>query len=214
MQSTSRHESLPTRIAVPPTSLELLTQSSQLQQQQLQHSPPSGPEQPFGVTPTTSFQDVNSSNSLHQSDPAFTTIITATGEHNVPTPNSPPESDPQLNASPLAAQITPTLSILSITVLVQSGARHSFVLDRGYLERHSVKSNMGLLSDPLEMSVLQLKECIWKDWREDWDQRPASALFIKLIQFGAYLQDSYPLKGSRHSRSLLALTSTNDLPSW
>ncbi|KAF8533571.1 hypothetical protein BDD12DRAFT_697753, partial [Trichophaea hybrida] len=123
----------------------------------------------------------------------------ATEEHNIPTHNSTPESGPQLHAPSLAAQITPTLSILSITVLVQSGARHSFVLDRGYLERHSVKSNMGLLTDPLEMSVLQLKECIWKDWREDWDQRPASALFIKLIQFGAYLQDSYPLKECRLS---------------
>ena len=32
--------------------------------------------------------------------------------------------------------------------------------------------------------------------KADWDQRPASALFIKLIQFGAYLQDPNPLKGT------------------
>jgi hypothetical protein len=37
---------------------------------------------------------------------------------------------------------------------------------------------------------------------QDWDQRPASALFIKLIQFGAYLQDSNPLKGTRRYQCL------------
>lgn len=36
--------------------------------------------------------------------------------------------------------------------------------------------------------------------KADWDQRPASALFIKLIQFGAYLQDSNPLKGTPSPR--------------
>ena len=52
---------------------------------------------------------------------------------------------------------------------MQSGARHNFVLDRGYLERHAVKNASKkdeLLTDPLEMSVWQLKECIWKDWRD------------------------------------------------
>jgi len=73
------------------------------------------------------------------------------------------------------------------------------VVDPGFLERHLVKSGTGkeMLRDPFDMSVWQLKECIWKDWKEDWDQRPASALFIKLIQFGAYLNDSNPLRDCR-----------------
>ncbi|KAA8908377.1 hypothetical protein FN846DRAFT_755686, partial [Sphaerosporella brunnea] len=96
-----------------------------------------------------------------------------------------PESKPAITAS---------TNSLSITVLVQSGVRHSFTLDRAYLERHAIAGTTG---DPLDISVWQLKECIWKDWRDDWDQRPASALFIKLIHFGAYMQDSNPLKDCR-----------------
>lgn len=46
---------------------------------------------------------------------------------------------------------------------------------------------------------MQFKECIWKDWKEDWDQRPASVLFIKLIQYGAYLKDNSPLRECRLS---------------
>jgi len=93
----------------------------------------------------------------------------------------------------------PTSTALSITVLVQSGVRHTFVLDRGYLERHIVKSmtSKEMIIDPMEMTVAQLKECIWKDWRDDWEQRPASALFIRLIHYGAYLQDVSALKDCR-----------------
>jgi len=74
--------------------------------------------------------------------------------------------------------------------------RHQFVINETYLESHSVTSGTGKdsLKDPFEMSVWQLKECIWKDWRDEWDQRPASALFIRLIHFGRMLDDKQHLK--------------------
>ncbi|KAI5849213.1 hypothetical protein BZA05DRAFT_446278 [Tricharina praecox] len=116
-----------------------------------------------------------------------------------PSPSPAAAAEPQAETEP--KQITATSTSLSITVLVQSGVRQNFVLDRGYLERHIVKSpsSKEMLTDPMEMTVAQLKECIWKDWIDDWDQRPASSLFIRLIQFGAYLQDANPLKDCRLS---------------
>ncbi|KAI5805129.1 hypothetical protein EDC01DRAFT_598979, partial [Geopyxis carbonaria] len=108
----------------------------------------------------------------------------------------------ELKAPSSLSAISPTpAASLTITVLVQSGAKHQFTLDREYLERHQVKSTSGKdnLTDPFTMTVWQLKECVWKDWREDWDTRPASALFIKLIQFGAYLNDSHLLRDCRLS---------------
>jgi hypothetical protein len=81
---------------------------------------------------------------------------------------APSESEAELKAPPSPPQITPTPTTLTITVLVQSGARHRFVVDPGFLERHLVKSDTGkeILRDPFDMSVWQLKECIWKDWKE------------------------------------------------
>ncbi|CCX07376.1 hypothetical protein FPQ18DRAFT_89210 [Pyronema domesticum] len=124
------------------------------------------------------------------SDPTPTpTTTTAPAETPVETPSTAPTAPPTVPTGPTG----PTS--LTITVLVQSGARHNFLLDTAYLDRHAVKA----VTEPLDMTVTQLKECIWKDWRDDWDQRPASAQFIKLIQFGAYLQDSSMLKDCRLS---------------
>lgn len=47
----------------------------------------------------------------------------------------------------------------------------------------------------------------------DWDQRPASAQFIKLIQFGAYLQDSSMLKGTSFSSVSYSLWLLGQAPS-
>lgn len=96
-----------------------------------------------------------------------------------------------------SSPIEPTVAPLSITLLLISGVRHQFVMDEAYLTRHSVKTGKEALKDPFEMSVWQLKECIWKDWKEEWDQRPASAMFIRLIHFGRMLEDKHPLKDCR-----------------
>lgn len=64
--------------------------------------------------------------------------------------------------------IGPSVVALSVTLLLISGVRHQFTMDETYLEQHSVKAQSGKesLRDPFEMSVWQLKECIWKDWKD------------------------------------------------
>lgn len=51
---------------------------------------------------------------------------------------------------------------LVITLLLITGARHPFKIDRKYLRRRSVKVDN---DDPFNMSVYTLKELIWREWR-------------------------------------------------
>jgi hypothetical protein len=51
---------------------------------------------------------------------------------------------------------------LVITLLLTTGARHPFKIDRKYLKRRSVKVEN---DDPFNMSVYTLKELIWREWR-------------------------------------------------
>lgn len=51
---------------------------------------------------------------------------------------------------------------LVITLLLTTGARHPFRIDRKYLRRRSVKVDN---DDPFNMSVYTLKELIWREWR-------------------------------------------------
>lgn len=86
------------------------------------------------------------------------------------TPPPPADDDtkaPEETKSPAAA--TTNSQPLPITVLMQSGWKSNIVIDAEYLGRHGVKSPVNgkeELTDPMEMSVWQLKECIWNDWRE------------------------------------------------
>lgn len=48
----------------------------------------------------------------------------------------------------------------------------------------------------MQISVSALKECIWKEWKdEEWNAKPPSANFIRLIHFGRLLDDRQQLKG-------------------
>lgn len=50
----------------------------------------------------------------------------------------------------------------------------------------------------MQISVSALKECIWKEWKdEEWNVKPASANFIRLIHFGRLLDDRQQLKDCR-----------------
>lgn len=51
---------------------------------------------------------------------------------------------------------------LTITLLLITGARHPFKIDRKYLKRRSIKVEN---DDPFKMSVYTLKELIWREWR-------------------------------------------------
>ena len=102
-----------------------------------------------------------------------------------------PLSDDSRPATLAAAEPTVSASApsLTITVLIQTGARHQFLLNSSFLARHAIKSSTTkeVLTDPLEMSVWQLKECIWKDWREGSLAPPSRAMcgvLIRALQTG------------------------------
>ena len=58
------------------------------------------------------------------------------------------------------AEITSTM--LMITLLLSTGARHLFKLDDKYLQKRSVTVED---DNPINLSVYTLKELIWRDWR-------------------------------------------------
>lgn len=82
---------------------------------------------------------------------------------------------------------------LVITLLLTTGARHPFKIDRKYLRRRSVKVDN---DDPFNMSVYTLKELIWREWRSEWEPQPSSPSLIRLISFGKLLDDKSPLSES------------------
>ncbi|GAB1198489.1 ubiquitin-related domain-containing protein [Aspergillus pseudonomiae] len=83
---------------------------------------------------------------------------------------------------------------LMITLLLTSGSRHPFKIDGKYLRKRSVNVEN---NDPFAMSVYTLKELIWREWRQDWEPRPSSPSYIRLISFGKLLDDKAPLSDSK-----------------
>ncbi|KAF2152355.1 hypothetical protein K461DRAFT_268318 [Myriangium duriaei CBS 260.36] len=82
-----------------------------------------------------------------------------------------------------------------ILLLASAGTRHPFQLNERYLKRRNVAA-MGMDGkfDPSVISVYNLKELIFKDWRDDWDGKPSSPSAIRLIYFGQLLADNTSLK--------------------
>jgi hypothetical protein len=101
-----------------------------------------------------------------------------------------PSSDAPLAASNDAEDSGP---LLQITLLLTSGARHPFKLDAKYLQKRDVQVTG---NDPFNLSVYKLKELILREWREEWEAKPASPSSIRLISFGKLLDDKAPLKGT------------------
>lgn len=100
---------------------------------------------------------------------------------------------------------------LVITLLLTTGARHPFKIDAKYLRGRSVNVEN---DDPFNMSVYTLKELIWREWRSgrnllkkkstirwanlhllEWEPRPSSPSYIRLISFGKLLDDKSQLSG-------------------
>jgi hypothetical protein len=84
--------------------------------------------------------------------------------------------------------------VIITLLLTASGARHPYKIDEKYLKKRNVKVE-GM--DPYNISVYTLKELIWRDWREEWEQRPTAPSSIRLIHFGRMLDDKVPLKECR-----------------
>lgn len=87
--------------------------------------------------------------------------------------------------------------VCNITLLLASGGRHPYKIDAKYLSRRHVampdEDDSGN-PDPFSISIYTLKELILREWRSDWEAKPASPSSIRLIHFGKLLDDKEQLK--------------------
>ena len=100
--------------------------------------------------------------------------------------------------SPDNADVGP---VCCITLLLTSGARHPYRIDAKYLNRRNVsvpEETENGLPDPFSVSIYTLKELILREWRSDWEAKPASPTSIRLIHFGKLLEDKEPLRSMHH----------------
>lgn len=87
--------------------------------------------------------------------------------------------------------------VCAITLLLPTGARHPYRIDEKYLSKRNVEVPEVTESggrDPFSISIYKLKELILREWREEWDGKPASPSSIRLIHFGKLLDDKEQLK--------------------
>lgn len=87
--------------------------------------------------------------------------------------------------------------VCNITLLLTSGSRHPYRIDAKYLSRRNVAipdANEAGQPDPFSISIYTLKELILREWRNDWEAKPASPSSIRLIHFGKLLDDKEQLK--------------------
>ncbi|KHN98088.1 Ubiquitin [Metarhizium album ARSEF 1941] len=88
-------------------------------------------------------------------------------------------------------------TVCNITLLLTSGSRHPYKIDAKYLTRRNVTMPDETESgqpDPFSISIYTLKELILREWRGDWEAKPASPSSIRLIHFGKLLDDKEQLK--------------------
>lgn len=87
--------------------------------------------------------------------------------------------------------------VCNITLLLPTGARHPYKIDDKYLAKRNVEvpevTENGK-KDPFSVSVYKLKELILREWRDEWEGKPASPSSIRLIHFGKLLDDKEQLK--------------------
>lgn len=87
--------------------------------------------------------------------------------------------------------------VCNITLLLASGGRHPYKIDAKYLSRRHVAmpdQDESGNPDPFSISIYTLKELILREWRSDWEAKPASPSSIRLIHFGKLLDDKEQLK--------------------
>ncbi|EGR51679.1 uncharacterized protein TRIREDRAFT_42068, partial [Trichoderma reesei QM6a] len=87
--------------------------------------------------------------------------------------------------------------VCNITLLLASGSRHPYKIDAKYLSKRHVAmpdEDENGKPDPFSISIYTLKELILREWRSDWEAKPASPTSIRLIHFGKLLDDKEQLK--------------------
>ncbi|KAK4202792.1 ubiquitin-related domain-containing protein [Triangularia verruculosa] len=119
---------------------------------------------------------------------------------------APAKNDDSLSIEPTSAlpppamsdSVSPSAPVCTITLLLPTGARHPYKIDEKYLSKRGVDIpeylEDGGVKDPFSISVYKLKELILREWRDEWDGKPASPSSIRLIHFGKLLDDKEPLK--------------------
>ncbi|PNY26629.1 Uncharacterized protein TCAP_03445 [Tolypocladium capitatum] len=125
-------------------------------------------------------------------------------EDDAPAPPSKERHEPILAIGPaqdhagaVAHGATDSGPVCNITLLLTSGSRHPYKLDAKYLARRNVAMPEETESghpDPVSISVYTLKELILREWRADWEAKPASPSSIRLIHFSKLLDDKEQLR--------------------
>jgi len=106
-------------------------------------------------------------------------------------------SDPPPAGGISSSNTKPDPPVCNITLLLPTGARHPYRIDEKYLAKRNVsvpETTETGAKDPFSISVYKLKELILREWREEWEAKPASPSSIRLIHFGKLLDDKEPLK--------------------
>lgn len=157
--------------------------------------------------PSSSSHRTTTSAEPHMPGPMRTDTTTAMNQSLQPPPRPPPAvADPQAVTRTFSTAIGPssdspvvpakdvevTGPVLVVTLLLTSGARHPFRLDAKYLAKRNVEVAD---ADPFNLSVYKLKELILREWREEWEAKPSSPNYIRLISMGKMLDDKASLKG-------------------
>lgn len=144
------------------------------------------------------------------SDPASATAAATTTKQDdsiepsassAPAPPAKTDGDDSMAIGPSVENVQSVLPsdglVCNITLLLTTGARHPYRIDEKYLTKRNVtvpgKTEEGKV-DPFTISVYTLKELILREWREEWDAKPASPSSIRLIHFGKLLDDKDQLK--------------------
>ncbi|KAH8845818.1 hypothetical protein MCOR27_000244 [Pyricularia oryzae] len=166
-------------------------------------------QKPTGATATTS-QPLNST------DSSIASAAIATSYDGEQTPSAaakgkeketgdPSKREDSLSIDPAGdnASLTspggadPANPACNITLLLPTGARHPYRIDERYLSKRNVEipdlTEDGK-RDPFSISIYKLKELILREWRDEWESRPASPSSIRLIHFGKLLDDKEQLK--------------------
>lgn len=169
--------------------------------------PPTSPTSGSQLS-STSFVKTTSAGSLLPpvAGPVRTDTSTAIDQSMHPPPAPPALADSQPVTRTFSTAIGPssdspvvpakdseaTGPVLTLTLLLTSGARHPFRLDGKYLSKRNVNV---VGNDPFQLSVYNLKELILREWREEWEAKPSSPNYIRLISMGKLLDDKTSLKG-------------------
>ncbi|KAM7184672.1 Ubiquitin-related domain containing protein [Naviculisporaceae sp. PSN 640] len=93
--------------------------------------------------------------------------------------------------------------VCCITLLLPTGARHPYRIDERYLAKRNVdvpEVTESGKKDPFSISIYKLKELILREWRDEWEGKPASPSSIRLIHFGKLLDDKEQLKKYQFSQ--------------